>query len=73
MKVYTLIEMLQEVHPNAEVNIYLHAPSGTAANMMVKINYEYVRLDIMPTLGDWGNPGSEDDLVCITAGRVLGY
>ena len=68
MKNHELITLLQQRHPDAQVEVYMH-PSFTP-HKRVDVG-EYVLLELVG-VGDWGNPGGADDLVTINAGMVTG-
>ena len=80
MKNHELITLLQQRHPDAQVEVYMH-PSFTP-HKRVDVG-EYVLLELVGVgdwgtsswslgVGDWGNPGGADDLVTINAGMVTG-
>lgn len=72
MKVKELIEQLQSRHPDAEVEIYVqetHHPD--AAAMLRAHDHEYELWSIVG-VGDWGAPGTADDLVTINLGHLMG-
>jgi len=68
MKNRELITLLQQRHPDAEVNVYMHPAFTPHKRVFVG---EYVLLEIVD-VGDWGAPGSADDLVTINAGIITG-
>ena len=69
MKNRELIALLQQRHPDAQVDVHMH-PSFTPHKRVIV--GEYVLMDIVD-VGDWGNPGSANDLVTINVGRITGY
>jgi hypothetical protein len=68
MKVSELIALLQQRHPDAQVEIYANPHYGPMPNVE---GYEYALFDIV-SVGDWGAPGTAGDLVTINLGKLMG-
>jgi len=75
MKVHELITELQKRHPDAQVEVFFHPAHGATMPLHQDESYTYqneYELYRIASVGDWGDPGSADDLVTVNASELVG-